>query len=326
MRLHEDPKMFRQAVSVTASQMGIPEIFIEKDYWVSCALKQIFKSEFADRVVFKGGTSLSKCFGMIDRFSEDIDLVVMRGDGSDAQRKRMLKAVDASVSELLPERMVEGLTRKRGMNRKTAHAYPKEFSGHSAQVRDVIVVESSWLGEHDPFETVELCSYMGDMMTKQGQGALAEQYDMLPFSVQVLCAERTFCEKLMSLIRFSHSPDAVASLKNKVRHIYDLVKMLENGAVRGFFESAAFPDLLQRVARSDVKTLRNNAEWLGYHPSEALLFRDTDIVWAQLAPVYVGEFRALVYGQLPAEAEVVAVLHEIRQRLLVLPWDVGAGT
>lgn len=92
MRLHEDKTLFRQAVSATATQLNIPDIFIEKDYWVTCALHAIFHDPIADETVFKGGTALSKCFGLIERFSEDIDLVIKRRDGeTDNQLKRKTK-------------------------------------------------------------------------------------------------------------------------------------------------------------------------------------------------------------------------------------------
>jgi len=78
MKLHQNKTLFDQAVRATAQQKGLPESYIEKDYWVTLALHTIFSSPIGTETVFKGGTSLSKCFGSIDRFSEDIDMVVLR--------------------------------------------------------------------------------------------------------------------------------------------------------------------------------------------------------------------------------------------------------
>ena len=69
MRLHQNKTLFRQAVQFTSDQMQIPSIYIEKDYWVTFALHSIFKSPIGSDTVFKGGTALSKCFNLIDRFS-----------------------------------------------------------------------------------------------------------------------------------------------------------------------------------------------------------------------------------------------------------------
>lgn len=138
MRLHENEALFRQAVIATAEFMGIPEIFIVKDYWVTYALHTIFHDAIGEQTVFKGGTVLSKCYGLIDRFSEDIDLVVKHTEGeTDNQLKRKIRRVGKAVETIMPEVAVEGLTMKRGMNRKTAHEYPHIFTGDFGQVRNV---------------------------------------------------------------------------------------------------------------------------------------------------------------------------------------------
>ena len=64
-------------IAAADSQTGIRPAFLEKDFWVCYTLDALFnRSPFKDRIAFKGGTSLSKCFGVIDRFSEDIDLIL----------------------------------------------------------------------------------------------------------------------------------------------------------------------------------------------------------------------------------------------------------
>ena len=72
MKLHEDPVVFSELITATAAHIGLPEIYVEKDYWVTKALKHLSESDFRDITVFKGGTSLSKAYRIIDRFSEDI--------------------------------------------------------------------------------------------------------------------------------------------------------------------------------------------------------------------------------------------------------------
>mgnify|MGYP003290997326 CR=1 FL=1 len=68
-------ELFRQ----TAAQRGMTEQIVEKDFWVCWVLKQLFESPLKDRIIFKGGTSLSKVYGLIERFSEDIDLILEVG-------------------------------------------------------------------------------------------------------------------------------------------------------------------------------------------------------------------------------------------------------
>ena len=72
------PSQQRTLITQTAVRLGLPEQAVEKDLWVSIILQLVFTLPFSDKLVFKGGTSLSKSFGLIERFSEDIDLVVDR--------------------------------------------------------------------------------------------------------------------------------------------------------------------------------------------------------------------------------------------------------
>ncbi len=69
MKLHENKTLLRQAVQFTSDKMEIPAIYVEKDYWVTYALFTIFNNEIGKDTVFKGGTALSKCFNLIERFS-----------------------------------------------------------------------------------------------------------------------------------------------------------------------------------------------------------------------------------------------------------------
>lgn len=81
MTLHEYRDSFSDAIRAASDHFGIREVFVEKDYWVTFILKRLSQSQYRDKVVFKGGTSLSKVFGLIDRFSEDIDLAIEKGEG-----------------------------------------------------------------------------------------------------------------------------------------------------------------------------------------------------------------------------------------------------
>lgn len=136
MILHENKKMFEDAIKITSPQLGIAEIHVEKDYWVSLALYTIFNNSIGLETVFKGGTALSKCYGFIERFSEDIDLVVLHHEGETGnQLRNKLKKITKVASTVIEEVEVEGITNKFGMIRKLAYNYPKTFGGNFGQVR-----------------------------------------------------------------------------------------------------------------------------------------------------------------------------------------------
>jgi len=324
MRLHLNKALFRDAVRFTAQQMEIQPIFIEKDYWVTYALHTIFNHPIGSDTVFKGGTALSKCYKLIDRFSEDIDLVVLRREGeSNNQLTEKIKTIGKVISTVLTEIQIEGVTHKMGMNRKTAHSYQKEFQGEYGQVRDVIVVEATWLGYHEPYAKKELISLMGEMMRKNGQETIAVEYGLQPFDVQVLEPIRTLCEKIMSLVRFSYGENPMADLKQKIRHTYDLHQLLQQEEFSDFFNSTAFGEMLLKVANDDIASFKNNNQWLIHHPNESLLFKDLDAVWKDLKPAYNGDFKDLVYGSFPNEKAVLDTLKKIKERLESITWTIN---
>lgn len=323
MKLHTDKKLFRDAVNITAQQMNIPTIYVEKDYWVTFALKIIFSDEIGRDTIFKGGTSLAKCFKMINRFSEDIDLVVIRREGeTDNKLKRKLKDVENAINDTLPEIEIQGLTHKVGMSRKTAHSYSKEFVGAYGQVRDVIVLEVNWLGYYEPFTKQKISSFVGEMMFNAGQAELIEKYEMQAFTVQVLEPIRTICEKIMSLVRFSYGERPIDDLKNKIRHTYDLHQLLQQKEFFNFLNSSDFGAMLLKVANDDVKSFRNNNEWLVHHPNKSLMFKNLSNVWSQLEATYNGSFRDLVYGDFPSSDVVLYTLESIRERMSAVSWNV----
>lgn len=323
MNLHENKNLFQQAVRFTAQQMQIPEIYVEKDYWVTFALKKIFSAQTREYCVFKGGTALSKCYGMIERFSEDIDLVIMRSvSDSGNQLKNKLKKVSEILQQDLPELQVTSITQKMGMNRKTAHTYSKEFSGNYGQVRDVIIVEASWLGYHEPFEKKVVNAFISEMMKNSGQHNLIQEYAMQEFEVNVLKPERTFTEKIMSLVRFSYAEDYVGELRSKIRHAYDLHQMLQHSGIQDFLRSGDFGKMLNRVGKDDTESYKNDNEWLQNHPSESRFFKNSDEIWAELQSTYNNEFRNLVFGNFPEVDQVKNSLEMIKTRLHEIDWSV----
>lgn len=323
MKLHQNIPLFRDAVRITAQQMNIPPEFVEKDYWVTYALFTIFNNELGKDTVFKGGTALSKCYNMIERFSEDIDLVVLRREGeTDSKLKAKLKAVSTVIETVLPEVTIDGITHKMGMNRKTAHSYSKEFKGNYGQVRDVIILESTWLGYYEPYTTKSIVSFVGQMMLNNKQADIAQENGLFPFDLLALEPIRTICEKTMSLVRFSYGENPIDDLKKKIRHTYDLHQLLKQDEFLKFFQSPAFDEMLLKVANDDVSSIKNNNKWLVYHPNEALIFKDFENVWSELKTIYNGDFKNLVYGELPKEEAILETLKIIQERLKAISWTI----
>ena len=95
MKLHEYHEEFKTLISIVASKLHVPESAVERDYYIVFLLKKLENSDYADKCVFKGGTSLSKCYpGSIERFSEDIDLTFLGMDLSDNVCDKNIKRIE----------------------------------------------------------------------------------------------------------------------------------------------------------------------------------------------------------------------------------------
>ncbi len=326
MKLHQNKKLFKDAIVATAQLKKIPEIYIEKDYWITLALHSIFTNEIGKFCVFKGGTALSKCNHLIERFSEDIDIVLVKQENeSSNQLRNKLKKITKVVDMLIPEIKIQGITNKKGMIRKTVHNYPKIFKGLFGQIRDKLIIEATWLGNFEPFEKGKIYSFIFEMMIETNQLQIAYQYDLTPFEVNVLSPKRTFCEKIMSLVRFSYTKEPIKDLKNKIRHIYDLNRMLQDEKIRLFFNSREFDNLLLIVANDDMLSFKTGNEWLQNHPAQAIIFNDIIGVWNKLKSTYFSNFSKLVYGELPTEKEILDSITTLAKRLKIIEWKIKSA-
>src|SRR5688572_12085155 len=95
MILHQYQDEFRELIQLTSTEKRIPLVYVEKDYYVTLALKEISKSPILKpKAIFKGGTSLSKAYKLIERFSEDIDLGILHENLQTTGRRTILRTLE----------------------------------------------------------------------------------------------------------------------------------------------------------------------------------------------------------------------------------------
>ncbi len=328
MNLHLDKKNFEGAVVAAADYFGIPEIFIEKDYWVTYALHQLFHSEVKDLIVFKGGTSLSKCYYVIQRFSEDIDIVVVKNDGDSGNAlkerlKDVTNVIDKSILDVVPD---DPNTNKKGSVRKIIYSFPKVgVNGTYGEVRENIALEVSHMGNTEPYHVKQIRTLIADYIKTTASTELIAQFGLEDFEVRALAVERTLCEKIISLVRFSYTENPLEDLSNKVRHTYDLTLLMKLYTIKDFVNSALFDTMLQQVAKDDDKAIPNDKNWLYNHPKNALIFSQTEMVWNTLKKFYSGsKFNELLIGTTkpPNENEVFETLVFVSKRIEEIEWDI----
>lgn len=157
--LHNEKELFEQAVLKTAEYFGYAPAIVEKDYYVTLFLKKIFEKE--NNIVFKDGTSLSKCYGLIDRFSEDIDLgVYSEGHPTEGVRKSIKNSIVTIIDELRFELLnPDDIRSRRDFNRYEI-AYPSYFD--AVYLKQHLAVETAMFMKIFPVERKTVSSLIFD--------------------------------------------------------------------------------------------------------------------------------------------------------------------
>lgn len=308
MTLHEQPEIFTDLITQTAAYLRIPEFFIEKDYWVCLVLQNLSRSQYRDIVVFKGGTSLSKAYNCIERFSEDIDLALVDPSLGDAKRKTLMKDIEETITKglsLLPE---HPQTEKRGRNRRTFYEYPLTQNRQElSPVKEVIQLEINTFTHPAPNQERQIEPFVTRFLREKGFESYIETHDLEPFPVQVLSIERTLCEKTLSLIRLSYN--GLDELASKIRHFYDIAKIVKIAP-----PSAAMTKIFSDALNDDTSNATFRGEWQTHTLREAPLFTRYDELWKGLERTYTRELSELVWDRdaMPSSEEVKEAVMMIR--------------
>jgi hypothetical protein len=260
-----------------ANRLGTPEANIEKDFWVCWTLDALFNTlqEGHPRLLFKGGTSLSKAYGLISRFSEDIDITVFREDIgqqisitefealSKKKRQARLDAIKSACREYIRGSFCEQLNRNfqemalaAGIDRASALIvpddedpdgqsllfwYPSVTSGRDEYIRRAIKIESGAKSALDPHQSVTISPYVADDLP-----ALS----LAVPNITTVAAERTFWDKVIILHgvrQWFDKRGVLRQLGQRVsRHYYDVYRMMQSDIG---IRAAADGDLVRDCAR-----------------------------------------------------------------------------
>lgn len=309
MTFHQSPE-FEDALQATADHFKIRAIFIEKDYWVTYVLKNLAQSAHTNQVVFKGGTSLSKAYNCIERFSEDIDLAIIKSEGvSGNQLTNKIKAVEKAVTVGL-DYFQHPKEEKKGRNRRTFYQYPKVLEDADfGEVKDHIQLEINTFTNPVPYQEIAISSYVGQFLQQGGFSAQVGQFHLEPFTINVLSRERTFFEKLLSLIRLSYEgPD---KMREKIRHFYDLHKLLGQQDL-DLLNVANF-SIIDLVKADDNSNDIFKGEWIDKPFATSPLFNDVEKTWKEIETAYKKDLADLAWSPLPESKEILSSLFGIRE-------------
>ena len=232
----------QMVLTQAASKTGLPVQAVEEDLWVTVALQMVFTLPVANHLVFKGGTSLSKVWKVIHRFSEDIDLAIdpsiwgFEGDLTKKQIKRLRKASSLFVRDELCQSLKEAVT-EAGMEKwLQVEADPDGEDDETYPEPRVIHIRYKSLFDEDlPYLHSEVKLEVGarSLLEPTADAAVTSVLeDALPISTTVrqvmiptALAEKTFLEKAF-LLHELFSSQTSREANRKSRHLYDLAQMM----------------------------------------------------------------------------------------------------
>ena len=217
--LHDKKDEFKDAVYFTAGQTGYTPSAVEKDYYVTLILKGL--AARLPFLVFKGGTSLSKCHKVIHRFSEDIDITTDKkpSQGQMGKVKDTIKTVAAELGVTIPN--IEETRSRRSYNRYLI-SYETITEKLNEDVQPVVILETSYAEESFPNVILPVHSYIGDMMLTEAPDAI-DDFSLAPFEMKVQGINRTMADKVFAICDYHMKGD----VRRHSRHIYDIYKLLQ---------------------------------------------------------------------------------------------------
>lgn len=318
MKLFEHPE-FEQAMLRAAEHLQVSEQFIEKDYYLTEILR-IINAHVGESALFKGGTSLSKGWGLITRFSEDIDLFVDPEKFDPRPGKNTMDKILKQLSETVAEHpALTWLTDESrtigGLGREDYFAYKTRFA-ELPGVRPAVRLEPGVQSGSFPTEVVPIRSLIGLFLQEEGFAEMAD--DLTGFEMALLHYRRTFVEKLFALhgkvLRLQEEGHPLA---RDARHYADLYALADQHEVRSMLASSEYAQI-----REDYDEKSRKFFPASYRPPEHLSFVDSPALFpspelrAALAADYDEQCQLLFSGSThPPFDEVLARFAEIRELL-----------
>jgi len=272
-------ELFEQA----AQQTGMEAVILEKDFWVCWTLKELFRLPvISEHLIFKGGTSLSKVFKVIERFSEDIDVSIDRGflgfggtnepeaGGSNKEKQRRIEALKTACQQKIADELLPALeaaikAKVRPDEKWSLQAddndpdkqtlmfdYPTSFAPDAVgYIRRSVKIEIGARSDHWPYETKTITPYVAEQFPQGFKDACC--------AVKVLCGERTFWEKATILHAEFHRPTDKPMPERFSRHYCDFFELIRKGVSK---HAVTKLELLERVAQH--KNLFFKSSWAKY--------------------------------------------------------------
>ncbi|MDL2239145.1 nucleotidyl transferase AbiEii/AbiGii toxin family protein [Bacteroidales bacterium OttesenSCG-928-K22] len=323
MNLHLNKEAFAELVELSANYFVYEKSHIEKDYWVCKILKELIQTNFSKNIYFKGGTSLSKAYGIIDRFSEDLDLFVYTGNPKSSIQSE--KTLTRNISHVIIENN-EGIYNKDnskigGDFRKLAFSYKTSYEGIGLKENLEVEIKCCALNDklkmYYPFQNRNICSIITEYLHAIGNKELIANFELESFEVQCIDPKRTLCDKISRLTRLSYKEDFESEIAKHIRDVYDIYCLLTRNEYLEFIYSKNFVDALKQVTDED-KFNKNYPSYIII--SDARIFNQTEqtLKLSAISQAYEGELKKLIFksSRIPSINEIIETFAVLKKALL----------
>lgn len=264
MNLHKHKQEFEDLITIVANYIGIPVDAVRRDYYIVLIMQNLQNSEYAEKCVFKGGTSLSKCYpGSINRFSEDIDLTFMPAE--DMNNKKYSKTLKQIENTITTGFFIEKIGTERNDRNKSAYVWPENEKKEVCQVK----LEIGSSVRPDPFSKKSMKTYIQEYLEEKGMQDIIVEFNLQEVRVNTLDITRTFLDKIMSVKRHA----ICGTLPRKVRHIYDVAMLFKRDDIQDFLkDTEKLKYLLKLTKETDSYYLQKRNISQEYDPLGAYAF------------------------------------------------------
>ena len=319
MNLHENKKLFTDAVLAASEYLDIRPVYIEKDYWITRSLKLMVQSSNADKAIFKGGTSLSKAHKIGNRFSEDIDIAISDAETlTGNQLKMLIKNIAKEMTSGLEEVVVPGVTSKGSRYYKAMYSYPNILDKAIPETINIgqLLVEINSFANPYPFVSKEIDCFITQFFIQTNNNMLIEQYGLQAFTLKILDKRQTLTEKLVSLIRFSLSDNYIYDVAAKIRHFYDLHYLLQDTECAEYLQSEQFKTDFNALIAHDRETFDKPKGWNTLKIEQSPLLYNFTTLWSSLKETYLKELPAIAFSEIPSDNTVAKSFETIIKNVI----------
>jgi len=302
---------FADLVRAVAQSRRIAPAIIEKDYFLIRVLNGLANNH-RELFLLKGGTSLSKGWDLLDRFSEDIDLLLkIEFDGkpiSKGERERRMKQICSTVAATVDFTQTEGKYPAERCVHRTAEFSYRTFVEDLTGLGKTVKLEIGTRGGVHPTATRTVHSFLTRYIQEKGLADLAE--DLSGFELEMLDVKRTFVEKLFA-VEGAFVENRAA---NRTRHYYDLYKLCELSEIQDFAGTAEYCEISADVERYSREHFPNTSlpQPAELARSEAFNPKADDL---RALERHYREERHLFFVEPPPFAKILERIHTLRPRL-----------